>query len=399
MKHVQRWKVLALLFAHMSTPLVACEAPRRFEASSTEAHAVREGGAPKGSDAGVASGALTSAEGTSSSGNVSPTPDSDGDSTSSSLTAQSSERPESGSSGAPTVATEGTSDPIDTTAVPHTSDWSDSTRTSSGLPTEQAPNSDSHGSSADTSEPIDECPNHEQSEKGSCGCGHAPHPLCESLIGALVHRYPFVFPSNQQPPYLVDDSVGSADAKAFESRLEDDGALLLEGDQAYIELPAGIVSPLTEATFELWLRWSGGDTNQRILNFGRAPDGNDTPENFLSISPKSSNGVLSVQFRTDPDDRGDRLETDAALSTDSLEHITLVVRPNQLLLYLNGEVAQTASTPHRLDQLDDTENWLGRALYGEYPRYNGALYEFRIFGRALSAEEIRKAHEVGLAMP
>ncbi len=399
MKHVQRWKVLALLCASMSTSLIACDPPRRFEASSTEAPAVREGGAPEGFEAGLGSGPLTSLDGTTPAGSLGSTSGSDVNSASSSLAPHSSDKPVSGNSAEPTGGTEGSSDSNVSIVVPNTSDGDDGTLTSSGHPTEPAPGSDQHGSSADTSEPIDECPNHEQQERGSCGCGHDPHPLCESLIDALVHRYPFVFPSNQQPPHLVDDLVGSADAVAFESRLKDDGALLLEGDQAYIELPPRIVSPLTEATFELWLRWWGGDTNQRILNFGRAPDGDDAPENFLSISPKGSNGVLSVQFRTDPDDRGDRLETDAPLSTDNLEHITLVVRPNEILLYLNGEVAQTATTPHRLDQLDDTENWLGRALYEEYPRYNGALYEFRIFGRALTVEEIRKTHEIGLAMP
>lgn len=255
------------------------------------------------------------------------------------------------------------------------------------------------GSSADTSEPLDECPEHEQRWRGSCGCGHDPHPLCEAIIGALVHRYPFVFPSNQPAPQVVGDSVGSADAAAFEPALKDDGALLLGSDRTYVELPSGIVSDLTEATFDLWVRWWGGDGNQRILNFGRAPDDGDAPENYLSISPKGSNGVLSVQFRTDTDDRGDRLETDSSLSTDNLEHITLVVRSNELLLYLNGDVAQTARTAHRLDRLDDTENWLGRALYGQYPRFNGALYEFRIFGRALTPEEIHKAHQVGLSLP
>lgn len=245
----------------------------------------------------------------------------------------------------------------------------------------------------------DECPGHDQTERGWCGCGHIADPLCQALSEALAHRYSFALPPDQPAPEVVHDSVGAAALELFQAEVDHDGSVILNGEGAFLSLPPGTLSKLTEATLDIWVRWWGGSDNQRILNFGAAPDDGDAPDNYLSISPRGSNDVLSVQYRTDPDERGERLDADFALPTDSIQHLTLVVSVDKLTLYANGELAESASTRHRLEDLDDDANWLGRALYADYPNLGAAFYEFRIYGRALSGEEVRTSHAVGLDLP
>lgn len=246
---------------------------------------------------------------------------------------------------------------------------------------------------------VDECPNHDQEQRGTCGCGHAPDPLCEALSNALAHRYSFLLPPSEPAPEAVTDSIGDAHLRLFQAGVDDDGSVILDGEGAYLSLPSGTLSKFTEATLDIWVRWWGGSENQRIVNFGAAPTDGDAPENYLSISPRGSNEMLSVQYRTDPDERGDRLDADFALPTNSLQHVTLVISSEKLTLYSNGEWAESISTRHRLQDLDDDQNWLGRALYEGYPNLGAAFYEFRIYGRALSADEVRVSHEVGLTLP
>lgn len=273
------------------------------------------------------------------------------------------------------------------------------TATSEPLP------SDSSSTAASTSEPDepgppDECPDHKQQVAGPCGCGHEPDPKCKALSDALIHRYAIVSHAEEgEYPASIPDSVGSADASVHDSRFDWDGSLLLDGNESYLQFPTGLLSSRDEVTLDLWVKWWGGGDNQRLLNFGHAPNSDDAPDNFLSISPSGGNGVLTVQYRTNPDERGDKLEAEYSLPTSDLHHLTLVIRAESFEFYVNGESVGNVETLHHLHDLDDTDNWLGRALYSEYPLYNGALYEFRVFERALNDDEVTKMDEVGLDLP
>jgi hypothetical protein len=290
---------------------------------------------------------------------------------------------------------------------------SDIEPTLSGL-TDDAPSSDIGApagtataveTSAETTEPspLDECPGHEtQLVAGSCGCGHAPEPKCDALREATSHRYSFVSHAAQEgyDASTIPDSVGSADGSIHDAAFDWDGSLLMNGDGSYVSLPSGLLSSHVETTIDFWLKWWGGSDNQRLLNFGLAPnDSEDAPDNYLSISPSGSNGVLTVQYRTNGDERGDKLEASDPLVTSDLQHVTVVIRKQSLSLFVNGKSEATVDTVHRLSDLDDNDNWLGRALYSGYPLFEGAFFELRVFNRALGDDEVAKLDEVGLDLP
>src|SRR5262249_13449579 len=94
------------------------------------------------------------------------------------------------------------------------------------------------------------------------GC---PDPNLCALKAALVHRYQF-----DGTGTVATDSVGGANGTLMNTQLNGSGGLTLAGGTSnqFVDLPNGIVSPLTNATFEVWVTWSGGAAWQRIFDFG-----------------------------------------------------------------------------------------------------------------------------------
>lgn len=241
--------------------------------------------------------------------------------------------------------------------------------------------------------PSDECPEHPaQVLRGPCGCGFEPDERCVQLEGLLAHRYSFDGNGRQ-----VTDSVGGAHGQALGVELDGRGVLALDGEDAYAELPPGVASAYSAATFEAWVRWDGGEDNQRIFNFG-TPDGNNgVPLSYLSLSPASgSDNLLTASYRVG-DASGQNLRGDDTLTTGVLQHIAVVVDSpeGEWSLVLQGELERRENSSQELQQLQDQVNWLGRALYSGYPLFRGELEEFRIYAGALTEEQLEKSFELG----
>ena len=82
------------------------------------------------------------------------------------------------------------------------------------------------------------------------------------MKSALLHRYSF-----DGTGTAVTDSVGAAHGTVVNAQLSGSGTVVLGGgttDQ-YVDLPNGIVSSLTNATFEAWITWDGGNGWQRVF--------------------------------------------------------------------------------------------------------------------------------------
>src|SRR5690606_1691006 len=64
------------------------------------------------------------------------------------------------------------------------------------------------------------------------------------------------------------DSIGSANGTLVNGAVQGGGIATFDGVDQYMELPAGMTSALTNATFEFWFTWNGGDDYQRLMDFG-----------------------------------------------------------------------------------------------------------------------------------
>lgn len=217
---------------------------------------------------------------------------------------------------------------------------------------------------------------------------------------ALIHRYGF-----DGRGALVTDSVGTAHGSAVNCEVSQ-GAVNLRkavtGD--YIRLPPGLISGLTAVTFEVWVKWNGGDPRQHILDFGNEtmPGGSGT--SFFMLEPKGSAGSLAafVNFTPVPSDLENDLAVfgNGALSQSAIHQIAVTFDGRRLSLYLDGvRVGATDNPPQSLSAIDDQNNGLGRSQFAGDPELDATIYEFRIYDRALAAVEIASSFDLGSDLP
>ena len=166
------------------------------------------------------------------------------------------------------------------------------------------------------------------------------------------------------------------------------GAISLDGDGDYIDLPVGsVISYLPECTFSTWVNWSGeGAPWQRILDFG-------TDEgNYVYVCPSSGDSNSLRVAITAGNGIWDEFDSTRGALTPGWHHITVTFSKNSglMALYLDGEIV--GSKNDCVNSISDlgnvTNNWLGRSQYPSDPYFNGSLDDFRIYNYALNDNEI-----------
>ncbi|MBN2180850.1 MAG: LamG domain-containing protein [Sedimentisphaerales bacterium] len=170
-----------------------------------------------------------------------------------------------------------------------------------------------------------------------------------------------------------------------------EGALQFDGINDYVDLPIGdIVGTLNEATLAIWVNFANPDAGVMlpILNLGT-----DTT-NYAYLSPRfNEEGNMRVSITTGGfSDDLDSLE--GALAT-GWHHVAVISEPNNLELYLDGELVGSLVAENVLSDLGvTTENWIGRPEWPNDAYFSGSLYDFRIYNRSLSQEEIEAVSKV-----
>jgi len=237
-----------------------------------------------------------------------------------------------------------------------------------------------------------------------------PPPVVASpLETSLLHRYSF-----EGDAMLVLDSKGAAHGQLIGAKLAGDGTLPLAGEHTgqYVNLPNGIVSGLTDATFEAWLTWNGGALWQRIFDFGDSGNGEDMPRtdgtSYLFLTTKaapdttlmlpaglrvaySQNGVDNEVFCTASMPFPSGVETHVAVVIDHAA--------KSMALYQDGALLRDCTLARPLSAIDDVNNWLGHSNYGVDADLGGIYDEFRIYGAALSATQIEDSFLAGPDAP
>jgi hypothetical protein len=84
------------------------------------------------------------------------------------------------------------------------------------------------------------------------------------------------------------------------------------------------------------------------------------------------------------------LAAESALTTNEWHHAAVVLGADGAHLYLDGAEAASSSnvTPRPADMGAMPNNWMGRSEYVADPYFDGMIDEFRVYARALSANEI-----------
>lgn len=153
----------------------------------------------------------------------------------------------------------------------------------------------------------------------------------------------------------------------------------LTGTNQFVNLPNSVANA---STFAAWVKWNGGADWQRIFDFG-----SNTTKYFF-LTPRANTGKLRCAIRNGGAEQ--TIDAPAALATNSWQHVAVTLDGARGLIYLNGvPVATNSSLTIRPWQLLARTNYIGESQFAADPAFNGKIGSFRIFGRALSAAEVK----------
>jgi hypothetical protein len=157
-------------------------------------------------------------------------------------------------------------------------------------------------------------------------------------------------------------------------------ALALNGVNQYVSLPNGVANA---QTFEAVVKWNGGAAWQRIFDFGSGTN------SYVFLTPMASTGFPRFTITSTGIGGEEHLDGTAPLPPNVWTHIAATTDGLRGILYVNGvAVATNASMGLMASEIVPTSVWFGRSQFTNDPYFNGEISSVRIFGRALSSNEI-----------
>ena len=163
-------------------------------------------------------------------------------------------------------------------------------------------------------------------------------------------------------------------------------ALTFDGASGYASLPIGpVVQSSNSMTVAAWLRVDTLATWARLFDFN-----NDTNE-YMFFAP-SNGSVARFAITIGSNGAESQLTAPNPVPGDGLWHyvaVTIDGDTSEMNLYIDGALADSGTTEVLPSDLGNTvNNYIGRSAW-EDPYLTGAVDEFRIYNRALSAPEIQ----------
>lgn len=199
----------------------------------------------------------------------------------------------------------------------------------------------------------------------------------------LTHRYSFTTDAA--------DSVGTANGTLMGSPSFSGGAVVLNGINQYVSLPASLITGLSSVTIETWATFSSITNNSFLFGFGNT-DASGRGANYIFCTPHGGGGTRAAITGVDPGYSGEQqalLGTPLDYQTNVM--ITTVFNPSASFvgLYLNGVlVASNSAATTTLAAVSNVYSYLGRSLYTADPYLKGAISECRIYNGAVSGSQI-----------
>jgi hypothetical protein len=191
----------------------------------------------------------------------------------------------------------------------------------------------------------------------------------------LVLNYDFDEKLKDSSPQL-HHSVSSG-VISYEKGKTGSHAIIFSGNDQFLRLPATVVD-YPELTITCWVKWSGGDANQMIFDFGNGleqrmfltPNSTSVGLRFIVVNGSSQNVIA------DP------------LPVDEWTHLAIVLTELGAWLYVNGEEVTVKLVSNNPTQFKPIINYLAKSHDPTDPLFNGRLDDFRIYNYALEANEI-----------
>jgi Concanavalin A-like lectin/glucanases superfamily len=232
------------------------------------------------------------------------------------------------------------------------------------------------------------------------------------VTASLAHRYSF----SESSGTTTADTIGGStwDGTLFGGSSFSGGKLVLDGNDGYVQLPAGVVSNMDEVTIEAWVTFDDPVNNfASLYGFGDQDGTTFLGANYIRMVPRTGIGTALVSFGIGVP--GTANEQNAilpgGLSGAANMQIVAVYHPlaGTQSCYTNGVLAATynnLTTPLAYQATYDMSslryvlgadplNYLGQSLSLGDNFLNGSIDEFRIYSGPLAASQVRADYLLG----
>jgi signal transduction histidine kinase/ligand-binding sensor domain-containing protein/DNA-binding response OmpR family regulator len=171
--------------------------------------------------------------------------------------------------------------------------------------------------------------------------------------------------------------------RAIMSSATTKAVLQLDG-QSYLQLPPNIVSGLTEATVEGWVKWDPLAAMADWFDFGGRGD-------IWLQSGGDAATLADIWGRIKSTGKDRTIGVPDILRSGEWYHLAFVTGPGGVKLYVNGILMATDPYPGSFGDLgNDDENWIGRDIMPQKPPMRGQLGEFRVWQNQRTPAQIRE---------
>jgi hypothetical protein len=213
---------------------------------------------------------------------------------------------------------------------------------------------------------------------------------CESAAGASGSMLPDS--SGHANDGTLHTGAGGAAGYTFNTgKLAGNALYLVAAQKGYVTLPVGLLANACEVTIATWVLVNSSQTWQRIFDFGKQEPNPATPNVYMFLTPKNgANDKLRFAISIGGKDTEQSMDGPAELPAGSWHHVAVVVDSGGGSLYVDGaEVGSNSGITLRPADLGNPPDlFIGRSQWAVDPYFDGAIDSFRIYDRALSADEI-----------
>lgn len=166
-----------------------------------------------------------------------------------------------------------------------------------------------------------------------------------------------------------------------------DRAIELDGTDDHAKLRGNLLEGVTDVTIAARFRWNGGGNFQRLFDFG-----NSTSQ-YLFLTPKSGSNTLRFAITTSGT-AGEQILEAPSPAIGEWTHVAVTLIDQTGTLYVNGVPVASGTVTLDPGTINPLLNWIGKSQFTADPLFAGAIDDFRIHRRGLTAAEIRS-----LALP
>ncbi len=171
-----------------------------------------------------------------------------------------------------------------------------------------------------------------------------------------------------------------ATSKTITVTVNTDNALMFDGDNDNVTLPASVANGLTNFTFETWVNPSRYSSFQRLFDFGI----NTSYYMLFTVN----NGKPLFGIATPGNFPNVQSRTNIPLNSWSHLAVVLDASAQTATIYINGQAAISGSMPLNPSSLGTINTaYLGTGFYAD-PNFQGKMDEVRIWSTARTASEI-----------